>query len=59
MHTLSKKEPMKKCSHHNIKIKLSLTRKRSKTLTHPDKIGDKLVPNVNFLYTDIHGNPKL
>ena len=33
--------------YHNIKIKLSLTRKRRKALTYAYKISDKL-PNVNF-----------
>ena len=37
----------KKCTNRNIKIKLSLTRKRRKTLTYAYKISDKL-PNVNF-----------
>ena len=48
----------KKCTNRNIKIKLSLTRKRRKTLTYAYKISDKL-PNVNFFYADIHSNLKL
>ena len=49
---------MKKCTSRNIKIKLSLTRKRTKTLAYAYKISGKL-PNVNFFYVDIHGNLKL
>ena len=37
----------KKCTNPNIKIKMSLARKRRKTLTYAYKISDKL-PNVNF-----------
>ena len=37
----------RKCTSRNIKIKLSLTRKRRKTLTYPYKISDKL-PSVNI-----------
>ena len=48
----------KKCSNHNIKTKLSLTRKRRKTLIYEYKVSEKL-PNVNFFYVDIHGNLKL
>ena len=48
----------KKCTNRNIKIKLSLTRKRTKTLAYAYKISGKL-PNVNFFYVDIHGNLKL
>ena len=48
----------KNCSNGNIKIKLSLTRKRRKTLTYAYKISGKL-PNVKFFYADIHGNLKL
>ena len=48
----------KKCTDRNIKIKLSLTRRRRKTLTYAYKISDKL-HNVNFIYADIHGNLKL
>ena len=48
----------KKCSNRNLKIKLSLTRKRRKTLTYAYKIAGKL-PNMNFFYADIHGNLKL
>ena len=41
----------KKCINHNIKIRLSLTRKRRKTSTYAYKISDKL-PNVNvFMQT--------
>ena len=45
----------KKCTSRNIKIRLSLTRKRRKTPTYAYRISDKL-PNVNFFYADIHGN---
>ena len=48
----------KKCTNRNIKIKLSLTRKRRKTLTYAYKISDKF-PNVDFFYADIHSNLKL
>ena len=48
----------KKFTNCNIKIKLSLTRKRRKTLTYAYKISDKL-PNVNFFYADIHGKLKI
>ena len=48
----------KKCTNRNIKINLSLTRKRRKTLIYVYKISDKL-PNVNFFYAEIHGNLKL
>ena len=48
----------KKCTNCNIKINLSLTRKRRKTLTYAYKIADKL-PNANFFYVDIHVNLKL
>ena len=48
----------KKCSNCKIKIKLSLTRKRRKTLTIAYKISYKL-PNVNLFYADIHANLKL
>ena len=48
----------KKCTKRNIKIRLSLTRKRRKTLSYAYKISDKL-PNVNFFYADIHGSLKL
>ena len=48
----------KKFTNCNIKIKLSLTRKRRKTLTYAYKISDKL-PNVNSFYADIHSNLKL
>ena len=37
----------RKCTSRNIKIKLSLIRKRRKTLTYPYKISDKL-PSVNI-----------
>ena len=48
----------KKCANSNITIKLSLTRKRRKTLTYAYKISDKL-PNVNLFYADIHGKLKI
>ena len=48
----------KKCTNRNIKIKLSLTRKRRKTLTYAYKISDKF-PNVGFFFADIHSNLKL
>ena len=37
----------RKCTSRNVKIKLSLTRKRRKTLTYPYKISDKL-PSANI-----------
>ena len=48
----------KKCTNRNIKTKLSLTRKRRKTLTYAYKISDKF-PNVDVFYADIHSNLKL
>ena len=48
----------KKCINRNIKIRLSLTRKRRKTSTYAYKTSDKL-PNVNFFYAVIRGNLKL
>ena len=48
----------KKCTNRNIKIKLSLTRKRRKTLTYAYKVSGKF-PNVDFFYADIHSNLKL
>ena len=48
----------KKCNNRSIKIKLSLTRKRTKTVTYAYQISNKL-PNVNFFYADIHSNLKL
>ena len=47
----------RKFSNRNITIKLSVTRKRRKTLTYTKKFLDKL-PNVKF-YVDIHGKLKL